>query len=323
MCEKENVAMAKIDDATPLKGVLFHLGGHTCYDHDNPLIPPIYKEAIPKPYVRFDTPLWDDLIKQAAGAGMNMAVIELAEGVKYESHPELAIKGSWSTKRLRRELAKLRAAGLEPIPKLNFSACHDFWLGPYARMVSTDTYYGVVRDLIAEVVDLFDKPRLFHLGMDEEQYHDQEHYEYVVIRQYDLWWRDFYFLVDQVERAGARAWVWSDYLWHHPEAFAKKMPKSVIQSNWYYGRSFSRKLTQVNAYCELERLRYDQAPTASNFLNDVNVERTVRFCSKHIAAKRLMGFLVAAWMPTVEARRKAHTDVIEQAGRALAGSRKR
>ena len=65
---------------------------------------------------------------------------------------------------------------------------------------------------------------------------------------------------------------------------------------------------------------YDQAPTASNFLNDVNVERTVRFCSKHIVAKRLSGFLVVAWMPTVEVRRQAHTDVIEQAGRALAKS---
>ena len=307
----------------PIKAVFLPLGGHTSYDHDNPLIPPIYRHGIPKPFVQFDTSLWKDLVKQIAEAGMNMVLIELAEGVKYESHPELAIRGSWTTKRLKRELARLRDSGLEPIPALNFSAGHDFWLGPYARMLSTETYYAVVKDLIAEVMDLFDRPRLFHLGMDEEQYHDQEHYEYVVIRQYDLWWRDFYYLVGQVQRGGARPWIWSDYLWHHPDVFWKKMPKSVLQSNWYYGDSFGlskRRNTfadRIRCYLDLDRHGYDQVPTASNFLNNVNVERTVRFCSKHVSPGRLKGFLVASWHPTIEARRADHIALINQARKAL------
>ncbi|MFH0962459.1 MAG: Tat pathway signal protein [Planctomycetota bacterium] len=306
----------------PIKAVFFGLGGHTGYDHENPLIPAIYKDAIPKPCVQFDMPLWRELLKRAAEAGMNTVVIELAEGVRYESHPELAIRGSWSTNRLKREIAFLRTLGLTPVPLINFSACHDFWLGKYARMVSTDAYYAVVKDLIDEVSELFGRPKLFHLGMDEEQYHDQEHYEYVVIRQYDLWWRDFYFMVDLVERTGARAWVWSDYLWHHPDMFWKKMPKGVLQSNWYYGAEFglskrNKFADRVRCYMELDEHGYDQVPTASNFLNDINVERTVRFCARNVARKRLKGFLAAAWKPTIEARRGDHVELIKQAGRAF------
>jgi hypothetical protein len=56
-----------------------------------------------------------------------------------------------------------------------------------------------------EVSDLFDKPRFFHLGMDEENAEDQKWLNHVVIRQHDLWWHDFYFFVDQVEKNGSRA----------------------------------------------------------------------------------------------------------------------
>ena len=93
--------------------------------------------------------------------GMNMVLVDLGDGVKYESHPEIAVNNAWSTARLKQELAKLREMGLEPIPKLNFAAGHDVWLGKYSRMVSTDIYYGVCKDLIEEVSALFDKPRFF------------------------------------------------------------------------------------------------------------------------------------------------------------------
>ena len=95
------------------------------------------------------------------------------------------------------ERRKFRKMGLEPIPKLNFAAGHDIWLGKYSRMVSTDTYYGVCSDLIEEVIDLFDKPRFFHLGMDEENAEDQRYLNLVVIRQHDLWWHDFYFFLNR------------------------------------------------------------------------------------------------------------------------------
>ena len=270
-----------------------------------------------KPYLRFDDTLWNDLLKKMAEAGMNMVVIDLGEGVQYESHPELAVKGSWSRDRLEEELAKARELGLEPIPKLNFSACHDQWLGPYARCLSTETYYAVCRDVIAEVIELFDTPRFFHLGMDEETAQHQRFFAYAVIRQYDLWWHDFSLLVEAVEKGGSRAWIWSDYVWHHPEAFFEKMPKSVLQSNWYYGEKFGEDVNYVKAYHDLEEHGYDQIPTGSNWSNNVNFEKTVAYCADVIKPPRLLGFLTAPWKPTLEECRDHHLRAVEQVGRAI------
>jgi hypothetical protein len=270
-----------------------------------------------RPHLRFDSALWNDLLKRMAEVGMNMVVLDLGDAVKYQSHPEIAVRRAWTGRRLRLELAKMRKMGLEPIPKLNFSTGHDAWLGPYSRCVSTDAYYAVCRDLIAEIVELFDTPRFFHLGMDEETAHHQRNYEYVVIRQHDLWWHDLRFLVEQVERGGVRAWVWSDPLWRHPEAFLKNMPRSVLQSNWYYGERFRKTINYVAAYLLLEQHGYDQVPTGSNWSNTANFEKTVAYCKRRIAPERLLGFLQAPWHPTLEAFREHHMQAVEAAGRAL------
>ena len=183
------------------------------------------------PSLRFDDDLWREMIRAMARAGLNTVVMDLGDGVRCRSHPEIAVKNAWRPARLREELTRLRDAGLEPIPKLNFATAHGAWLGPYARMVSSKTYYKVCKDLIAEVSDLFDGPRLFHLGMDEETAVNQIYRQLVVVRQFDLWWHDLHFLFDQVRRQGARPWIWSDYEWYQPREFYRQMPRDVMPSN--------------------------------------------------------------------------------------------
>lgn len=270
-----------------------------------------------RPELRFDDGLWSELLGRMSEAGMNMVVLDLGDGVRYESHPEIAVKGAWSPARLRRELARMRGMGLEPIPKLNFSTTHDAWLGPYSRCVSTDAYYAVCRDLIAEVCALFDRPRLFHLGMDEETAGHQRHMLYAVMRQHDLWWHDLLFLAAEAEKGGARPWIWSDYLWHHPEEFRRRMPKSIVQSNWYYGVKFSPKIEYVKAYLDLEAHGYDQIPTGSNWGEPENFERTAAYCRRRIAPKRLMGFLQAPWYPTLRQYRRRHLAAVDQVAAAI------
>ena len=175
------------------------------------------------PNMRLSESLWNDAIHRMSERGMNMIVIDMGNAVKYESHPEIAVNNAWSVDRLRSELEKIRKLGLEPVPKMNFSAGHDTWLGEYSRMVSTEKYYKVCADLISEVCMIYDKPRFFHLGMDEESAGHQSRYKYIVVRQHDAWWHDFNFLVEQVEKQNARAWIWSDYmLWNFPKNFWKK-----------------------------------------------------------------------------------------------------
>jgi len=270
-----------------------------------------------KPYLRCDDSLWNDLLPAMADAGLNMVILDLGDGVQYASHPEIAVQNAWSVTRLKQELQKMRDLGLAPIPKLNFSTCHDAWLGQYARMVSTDIYYGVCRDLIAEVIDIFEAPRFFHLGMDEEiAYPHQQNFEYLVVRQYDLWWHDLNFYVEQVEKGGVRAWVWSDYVWHHAEEFYAKMPRSVLQSNWYYDLKFNRQVPEVKAYVELAAQGYDQVPTGSNYNTAGNFEKTVPYCLKNIAPERLLGFMQTVWRPTLEECRSRHLEAIAEVAKA-------
>jgi len=278
--------------------------------------PPIFAEEL-----RFDDALWVELTEKMAADGLDLLVIDLGDGVRYDSHPEVAVGKAWSTERLRDELTRLRQLGIEPIPKLNFSATHDAWLRQYSRQVSTPVYYEVCADLIAEVSQLFDTPRFFHIGMDEENAQDQRALQYAVMRQHDLWWHDLLFLVDRVEQAGSRAWMWSDYAWRNPEAFYAKMPKSIVQSNWYYVDRFDvpeegrpRVLEYADAslcYLDLEDHGYDQVPTASTHTMLDNFADTVAFCAKRIAPERLLGFLQVPWRPTTNQYRGIHLAAID------------
>lgn len=306
-----------------LWGNLIHLGMNMWCDREvcewGPLKGEELKFVSAQPYLRFDESLWNDIVTRMAEAGMNLLVLDLGEGLKYESHPELAARNAWSGAKLKEELARLRELGIELIPKLNFSTTHDAWLGPYSRCVSTPAYYKVCEELIAEVAQLFGQPRFFHLGYDEETAEHQKRYAYVVLRQHELWWHDFEFFVKQVEKHGVRPWIWSDYAWHHGDEFYRKMPKSVLQSNWYYGMDFKKDKCYTQTYLDLDRHGYDQIPTASNWSAPGSFSATVEFCRKHIAPSRLKGFLQTPWKPTVELCRAHHMQAIALVAEVIAG----
>jgi hypothetical protein len=303
--------------AKPIWANLLHLSYNMWLDW----APPGDKRySLYKPYLRFDRKLWNDLLGRMKSAGMNMVVIDLGDGVKYKSHPEIAVENAWSTAELRSELARVRDMGLEPIPKLNFSTTHDTWLGLYQRMVSTPKYYEVCGELIAEVCELFDKPRFFHLGMDEETQPHQRDHLHVTVRQHDLWWHDLLWLVEQTEKAGPRAWIWSDYVWEHSELFFQRMPKSVLQSNWYYGIDFRPTNKAAKAYVDLAEHGYDQVPTGSNWSSPKNFGMTVEYCRKNIPADRLFGFFQTIWNPTIEECRERHEQAIDQVAAVIKAS---
>lgn len=291
---------------------LLHLGYNMWGDAPDAYTPKTDK-------LRCEDGLWVELTEKMAAAGLNMIVIDLGEGVKYQSHPELAIEGSWSIEKLRKDLSRLRKLGLEPIPKLNFSTCHDVWLGTYERMVSTPTYYKVCGELIKEVCEIFDKPRLFHLGYDEETAGHQKSFHFCCIRQHELWWHDFLFFVKTVEAQNVRPWIWADYFWNNKDSFLQRMPKSVLQSNWYYGESFDpEKSVAVRSYAELDKAGFEQVPTGSNWSHSTNFKGTVDHCRQHVKASLLKGFLMADWRPTTSQYRDHHLAAIQQVKDAMA-----
>ena len=256
-------------------------------------------------HLRCDGDVWQRVTDRMAQLKFNAVVIDLGEGCFYPSHPELAVKGTWSVDRMRKEIARLRGLGIEPIPKINFSTSHDTWLKEYGRMVSTPDYYRVCADVIRDVCEIFDRPRFLHLGYDEESFGHQSKYAYGVVRRGDLWWHDFLFLVKTVEKEGVRPWIWSDYIWGHKDEFLAKMPKSVLQSNWYYRQWFdlekipAARRIHLESFLLLEKAGFDQVPCGSNWACDENISGLVGFCRKSIAPERLKGFLMTAWAPTL------------------------
>ena len=301
-------AAAKKPEPKFLWSYLAHFGVNSWKDvpleTQDPSMPEKWLTRCCADHVRFDEASWRRLSAALAKAGCNQIIIDLAEIVVYPSHPELAVKGSWTVEKLRNELDRLRGMGFEVIPKMNFSACHDTWLKTYHRMVSTKKYYQVCEDLIKDVAEIFDHPRFFHLGYDEETASHQAKHLFAVCRQGDLWWHDFLWFANVTEKTGCRPWIWSDYIWNHKDEFLKRMPKSVLQSNWYYGKSFDpstmgeRSRYYVQAYEWLDKAGFDQVPTGSNWSCDSNFGDTIKFCDAKCHKELIKGYMMAPWTRT-------------------------
>ena len=313
---------------------LFHMGTNMWYDHVpeqgwEPYVGEYRHLVGAADHVRFDEKVWRSLTAHMVEVGMNMVVIDLGEAIQYPSHPELWVECSWEIGRFRKELARLRAMGLEPIPKLNFSATHDAWLKEYSRMLSTPEYYRVCTDLVRDVCEIFDHPRLMHLGYDEESYTHQKDFRFCAMRQGELWWHDFLFIAREVERRGTRPWIWSDYVWQHREEFFNRMPKSVMQSNWHYDGEFDfskiskSRAARIRIYEDFDRAGFDQIPTGSNWACDTNFASTVNYCRSVCSPERLKGFLMTTWLFTLPQWEKKNLEAIDQVGAVIGRNRQK
>lgn len=309
---------------------LMHLGFNMWADPAEKDGIPAFPERIAKDnncacdYLRCDRTVWNETVDKLQQNGCNMIVIDLGEGVQYESHPEISAKGAWSKTELSGEIARLRSMGFEVIPKLNFATSHDEWLGIYSRMVSTPEYYRVCGDLIDEVSELFGNPRLFHLGMDEECLSVQSELNLCVIRHGELFWHDLFYFAKKAEANGARPWIWADYIWlskRTRESFISHMTKDILCSNWYYYRfddTEGYKYDSFSAYEDLEKHGFDQIPTASNCYCPENLDLTVEHSKKVIAPERLKGFMMTTWRPTLPDKREILFEAADLLGSAKA-----
>ena len=148
--------------------------------------------------------------------------------------------------------------------------------------------------------------------MDEETLEHQRFYAHVVIRQHELWWHDFTFFCSEVTKHGIRPWVWSDHIWRHKDEYLREVPRTVLQSNWYYGTSFGEDETAVEAYRVLNDAGYDQIPTASNHSSPENFRLTVDYCNRHIDGEKLFGYMQTPWRPTTPEYAQHHEEAIDQ-----------
>lgn len=250
---------------------------------------------------------WTKVTNFLPSCGINTLIIDIGEGVRLDSHPEIAIEGAWSKEELRAELERLRSIGLTPIPKFNFSCGHDAWMGEYAFMVGTKAYYNFCKDIVEETIELFDTPEYFHLGLDEEDYGSQVTNYIAVVRTPAKKTEDALFLFDICRTHGVRPWIWADFdSYGGVEKFSKVVPKDVVISSWHYG--FVRDGAAIEDLPEsvrmmktIDDLGYELVPaTTTGWGWHLNSKETMLFCKKNITPQNLKGFMVAPWMLTIE-----------------------
>ena len=273
--------------------------------------------------LRFHEPTWREITDMLVEKKCcNTIVIDIGEGIQYESHPEIVVEGAWSKQKLAAEISRLRGLGFKVYPKLNFSTGHDKWMGIYSRMVSTPQYYTFCKDVIDEVCELFGKPELFHLGMDEECYSIQERSPMCIIRNGELFWHDINYLFSLVEKNGARPWIWADYIWltqRTREEFIQNMSREPLMSNWYYGdwtHTTGFRLRSMQGYTDLEENGFEQVPTGGNYTGIEeycwdNFRITIDKCTDIIAPERLGGFIMTTWERTLEEKKDRLAEAVD------------
>lgn len=256
--------------------------------------------------------VWRDVTEFLPTCGINTLVIDIGEGLRLDSHPEIAIEGAWTKEEMQKELIRLRELGLTPIPKFNFSCGHDAWMGEYAYMVGTKKYYDFCRDIIEETIELFDIPPFFHLGLEEEDYEAQEKNYIAVVRTPPKKTEDALFLFDICLSKGVRPWIWADFQsYGGVKIFAERIPKDAMVSTWAYGMirdgySMEQYGEDVRMMKQVEELGYELIPACSTWSWHLNAKDTMLFCKKQISESCLAGFMMAPWMLTIEKKYYAH-----------------
>ena len=265
----------------------------------------------------FDQKSWRRAIDQLGAIGADWVIIDILDGVKFDSHPELAIEGTWEKAKFLEELAYIRSLGMTPIPKLNFSTTHDAWLGDYHRMVGTKPYYDVCRDLIVESYEMFGKPGFFHLGMDEEEPGmNGDDRDFVVIRQGEAWWHDLFYYFGVCDEIGARPMMWICADKSTMPQFAKRLPKNVlccIDANGYLAVPPDASPSRLEVGLGLAEAGYEVVINGSNWACDTNLRDTVAWVERKIKDKsKIFGCLMSPWYPPIPLHERKIARAIDQ-----------
>jgi len=127
----------------PIRGFLLHI---THYD-------PKWcrAKAEEKP---FDLDMGLEIVDTMAEVGLNLLVIDCADGVAYRSHPELARHYTVPMSHLEKLAARAGENGIEVVPKLNFAQSHyhrhNDWFRPYHDLFDNEEYWQRAFQIIDE-----------------------------------------------------------------------------------------------------------------------------------------------------------------------------
>lgn len=225
MVEQERGSSFAEEREVPIRGFLIHI------THYDPRWCKFKSEEKP-----FDLEVGLEIVKEISRVGMNLLVIDCADGVEYKSHPELARKYTIPMDYVERLVNKAREEGIEVVPKLNFSQSayhkHNHWFRPHNALFDNHEYWRIAFEIIDELIQICRPTRYFHIGMDED--HDRAYSQYI---------EAIITLHEGLKERELRPMVWNDSACKLREqqifvekslAAEKKIPRDIVQIVWDY-----------------------------------------------------------------------------------------
>ncbi len=258
----------------------------------------------------FDPAAATAVVEAAAEGGLNLLVVDCADGVKYRSHPELERHYTVPMQSLRDVLKAARGLGLELVPKLNFAQSqfhhHNDWFRPHHELRDSDEYWRLAFEIVDELIEEFKPARFFHVGMDED--HDRSHAQYV---------RAIERLHSGLKERGLRAVVWSDTA-HEGTSWADvhaekcraaegRIPKDVVEVLWSYRQTATEHLKRLLD----EGFDVWGAPGGT--------EEQVRAWRKDVIELGAKGLLLTRWIPMTAETQGELVDFVKRLGPVAGG----
>lgn len=281
----------------PLRGFLLHI---THYD------PRWYRaKAQEEP---FDLDLGLEIIDAMAEAGLNLLVIDCADGVAYKTHPELARPYTVPMSHLEALVQRAAEREIEVVPKLNFAQSHyhhhNDWFRPYNALFDNEEYWRRAFQIIDELVEVCRPPRFFHIGMDEDHSRAHSQYSEAIVA-----------LHRGLGERGLRTVIWNDSshsgraLVHAEKSLAaeKAIPRDIVQVVWDYRNSqpeIIRRLTEAGF--EVWGAPGREPEAASAWWEDI-----LRYGGK--------GLLLTRWIPCQRSNRTEFMGLLRTLGRVCGG----
>ncbi len=277
----------------PVRGLLLHI------THYDPQWNPNKEREAP-----FDLDVGLEALDAMAAAGLNLLLLDVKDGVRYRSHPELARHYSRDISILGALRERAAARGLEVAVKLNFSQSalhrHNDWFRPHNDLFDSPEYWRLAFEVIDELIAALRPARFFHIGMDED--HSRSYRQYVAaIRT----------LHDGLAARGLRTVIWNDSACHWPAAeihrdksleAERAAPKDVVQVLWDYGDWDAAALARIRG------AGFDLWGAPGGKPENVTAMRN------RLRQVGGSGILLTRWRPCVAAQRQELLDFIAACG---------
>ncbi len=257
----------------------------------------------------FDQALGLDLVDAMAEAGMNLLAVDIADGVRYASHPELARPYSVAMTALSELVARAGGHGIEVVPKLNFSQSglhhHNDWFRPHNMLFDTDEYWELAFEVVDELIEVVHPARFFHVGMDEDHW-----------RSYGQYVAAINTLHAGLATRGLRTVIWNDSAGLYPQAAIHRdksllaeaiVSKDIVHVVWDYGGAPEETLRRISK----AGFEVWGAPG-----RDAALVAEMREAVKRAGGS---GLLLTRWMPCVERNRQDLVESILALGPVCSG----